>query len=241
MIKVEKISKSFSGLEVLKNVDLNVKPGEVVVIIGPSGSGKSTLLRCINFLEMPDSGDVFFEGSKVIKEDRHLEEYRKHLGMVFQQFHLFPHMTVLENIKLAPIKVNNIADEDATDIGLKLLDKVGLADKKMSFPNKLSGGQKQRIAILRSLAMAPKVILFDEPTSALDPELVSEVLNLMKDLAAEGMTMVIVTHEMQFAREVADKVIFMDEGEIVEMLPPEEMFSNPKHERTKSFLSKVRM
>lgn len=239
MIKIKGISKSFSELNVLKNIDLSIEKGEVVVIIGPSGSGKSTLLRCMNFLEMPDSGEVYFEGEKVVQEQKPLENYRKNLGMVFQQFHLFSNLSVIENIKLAPIKVNGITDAEATEISMNLLKKVGLEDKKLSYPNKLSGGQKQRIAILRSLAMAPKVMLFDEPTSALDPELVQEVLNLMKKLACEGMTMVIVTHEMKFAKEVADRIIFMDEGEIIETLPPDIMFTCPKHDRTNLFLSKV--
>lgn len=239
MIEIKNLGKFFGKLEVLKNVTHTVNQGEVVVIIGPSGSGKSTLLRCINLLEKPTSGQVIFEGDCLTDPSVDLDLHRQKIGMVFQQFNLFPHKTVLENITLAPIKLKGQSTEVANENAIGLLKSVGLLDKQNAYPNQLSGGQKQRIAIARSLAMAPDVMLFDEPTSALDPEMVGEVLDIMKALAKDGMTMVIVTHEMGFAREVADRVIFMDEGQIVEIGTPEEIFQNPTEPRTKSFLSKV--
>ncbi|EES91930.1 amino acid ABC transporter ATP-binding protein [Clostridium botulinum C] len=239
MIKVENLYKSFGELEVLKGVNAHVKKGEVVVVIGPSGSGKSTFLRCLNLLEEPTSGDIIFEGKSIISKNNDINIQRQKMGMVFQQFNLFPNLNILDNITLAPVKLNKLSKKDAKDVALKLLDSVGLKDKAKSYPNQLSGGQKQRIAIARALAMSPDVMLFDEPTSALDPEMVGEVLGVMKKLAKEGMTMVVVTHEMGFAREVADRVIFMDGGVVVEDGSPEEIFTYPKEERTKSFLSKV--
>lgn len=239
MIEIKNLGKFFGKLEVLKNVTHTVNQGEVVVIIGPSGSGKSTLLRCINLLEKPTSGQVIFEGDCLTDPAIDLDLHRQKIGMVFQQFNLFPHKTVMENITLAPIKLKGMSAEMAKENALRLLKSVGLLDKQNAYPNQLSGGQKQRIAIARSLAMAPDVMLFDEPTSALDPEMVGEVLDIMKALAKDGMTMVIVTHEMGFAREVADRVIFMDEGQIVEVGTPEQIFQNPVEARTKSFLSKV--
>ncbi|AYF53901.1 peptide ABC transporter ATP-binding protein [Clostridium novyi B str. ATCC 27606] len=239
MIKVENLYKSFGELEVLKGVNAHIKKGEVVVVIGPSGSGKSTFLRCLNLLEEPTSGDIIFEGKSIISKNNDINIQRQKMGMVFQQFNLFPNLNILDNITLAPVKLNKLSKKDAKDVALKLLDSVGLKDKAKSYPNQLSGGQKQRIAIARALAMSPDVMLFDEPTSALDPEMVGEVLGVMKKLAKEGMTMVVVTHEMGFAREVADRVIFMDGGVVVEDGSPEEIFTYPKEERTKSFLSKV--
>lgn len=249
MIKMEKVCKSFGSLQVLKNVDLTVASGEVVCIIGPSGSGKSTLLRSLNHLERITSGRVYIDGEmideRVDGKDQLKVSHKKvsqictELGMVFQRFNLFPHMTVLENVIEAPITVKKVSKQDAVNYALELLKKVGLEDKKDEYPSRLSGGQQQRVAIARALAMKPKIMLFDEPTSALDPELVGEVLEVMKELAREGMTMVVVTHEMGFAREVASRVIFMDKGEILEEGNPEEIFSKPKHERTKSFLQKV--
>lgn len=239
MIKINNLGKFFGKLEVLKTVSHEIKQGEVVVIIGPSGSGKSTLLRCINLLEKPTSGDIIFEGVCLTDQSVNLDIHRQKIGMVFQQFNLFPHKSVLENITLAPIKLKGMKKDDANQLGENLLTSVGLIDKRDVYPNQLSGGQKQRIAIARALAMAPDVMLFDEPTSALDPEMVGEVLDIMKELAQKGMTMVIVTHEMGFAREVADRVLFMDEGQIVEMGTPEEIFSRPKAVRTQAFLSKV--
>ncbi len=239
MIRIKNLHKSFGSLEVLKGVDLHITPGEVVVVIGPSGSGKSTLLRCINCLEEITSGTVIVDGFDVtdVKTDRNY--VRAETGMVFQLFNLFPHMTVLENVTLGPIKVRKMRRKAADKIGLELLEKVGLSDKANVYPDKLSGGQKQRVAIARSLALKPKSILFDEPTSALDPELIGEVLEVMKRLALEGMTMVVVTHEMGFAREVADRVLFMDEGVIMEENTPQEMFDHPKNERTRNFLALV--
>ncbi|KEI07221.1 peptide ABC transporter ATP-binding protein [Clostridium sp. K25] len=239
MIKVENLYKSFGELEVLKGVNAHIKKGEVVVVIGPSGSGKSTFLRCLNLLEEPTSGDIIFEGKSIISKNNDINIQRQKMGMVFQQFNLFPNLNILDNITLAPVKLNKLSKKDAKDVALKLLDSVGLKDKAKSYPSQLSGGQKQRIAIARALAMSPDVMLFDEPTSALDPEMVGEVLGVMKKLAKEGMTMVVVTHEMGFAREVADRVIFMDGGVVVEDGSPEEIFTYPKEERTKSFLSKV--
>lgn len=239
MIEIKDLGKYFGKLEVLKNVSHTINQGEVVVIIGPSGSGKSTLLRCINLLEKPTSGQVIFEGDCLTDPTIDLDLHRQKIGMVFQQFNLFPHKSVLENITLAPIKLKGLSKETATEKAIGLLKSVGLLDKRDAYPNQLSGGQKQRIAIARSLAMEPDVMLFDEPTSALDPEMVGEVLDIMKALAKNGMTMVIVTHEMGFAKEVADRVIFMDEGQIVEVGSPEQIFGSPSEMRTKSFLSKV--
>lgn len=237
MIKVNHLHKQFGQLSVLKGVNLEVKPGEVVVILGVSGSGKSTLLRCINRLEEPTSGEIWLEGQQVTAAN--INEIRKQVGMVFQQFNLFPHKTALQNITMSPIKVKKMDPIEAVEMAERLLEKVGLRDKAESYPSQLSGGQKQRVAIARALAMEPKVMLFDEPTSALDPEIVSEVLNVMRQLAKEGMTMVVVTHEMGFAREVADRVIFVDQGIIVEEGTPEQFFTNPQNERTKAFLSKI--
>ncbi len=239
MIKIKDLKKSFGGLEVLKGINEEVKKGEVLVIIGPSGSGKSTLLRCMNLLEVPSGGSIVFKDKNITDKKININKVRENMGMVFQHFNLFPHKTVLENITLAPMNVKNMSKEEAEKIAFKLLKKIGLEDKAKSYPNKLSGGQKQRIAIARALAMEPEVMLFDEPTSALDPEMVGEVLNVMKELAAEGMTMVVVTHEMGFAKEVADRVIFMDEGMIVEEGKPEDIFTTPKNLRTKDFLGKV--
>ena len=239
MIKVKELNKSFGNLHVLKNISHEINKGQVVVVIGPSGSGKSTFLRCLNLLEKPCSGDIIFEGFKLTDDKTNLDKHRQKIGMVFQQFNLFPHKSVLENITLAPLKLKGISKDQAEKIADDLLISVGLYDKRDTYPNQLSGGQKQRIAIARSLAMNPDVMLFDEPTSALDPEMVGEVLDIMKKLAQDGMTMIIVTHEMGFAKEVADKVIFMDEGQIVEVGSPSDIFDNPKEERTKSFLSKI--
>ena len=239
MIKIEDLHKSFGLLEVIKGVDLHVKTGEVVCIIGPSGSGKSTVLRCINRLEEPTSGRIIVDGHDIMAKTTNINTVRAEAGMVFQQFNLFPHMTVLENVTLGPIKVRSMAKNESQTLGLSLLDKVGLIDKADAFPEQLSGGQKQRVAIARSLALQPKVILFDEPTSALDPELVGEVLEVMKQLAQEGMTMVVVTHEMGFAREVADRVIFIDQGKIQEQGPPDHFFTNPQNDRLKEFLGMV--
>lgn len=239
MIKINNLHKNFGNLQVIKGIDLHVKSGEVVCIIGPSGSGKSTVLRCINKLEVPTSGTIFVDGYDIMDKHTNINKVRTEAGMVFQQFNLFPHMTILENVTLGPIKVRNMNRSEANELGLKLLDKVGLKEKAISYPDQLSGGQKQRIAIARSLALQPKVILFDEPTSALDPELVGEVLDVMQKLAREGMTMIVVTHEMGFAKEVADRVIFIDEGVIQEEGAPEEFFTNPKNPRLKDFLGKV--
>lgn len=239
MIKVKNLHKKFDKLHVLKGINAHIKKGEVVVVIGPSGSGKSTFLRCLNLLEVPCEGEITFEGNCITEEKVNINQLREKMGMVFQQFNLFPHKTVLENITLAPIKVKGKTKAEAEAIAFKLLKKIGLEDKAKSFPAQLSGGQKQRIAIARALAMEPDVMLFDEPTSALDPEMVGEVLNVMKELANEGMTMVVVTHEMGFAKEVGDRVVFMDDGNILEEGTPEELFSHPKHPRTRDFLSKV--
>ncbi|KAB2953937.1 amino acid ABC transporter ATP-binding protein [Heliorestis acidaminivorans] len=239
MIKIKDLHKKFGKLHVLKGVNLSVKEQEVVCIIGPSGSGKSTLLRCINHLEKPDGGQIYIDGTYLSNNEAELNKVRSEVGMVFQRFNLFPHMSVLENITLAPMQVRNMTREEATTIAQQLLAKVGLSEKATAYPEQLSGGQQQRVAIARALAMRPKIMLFDEPTSALDPEMVGEVLNVMRDLAREGMTMVVVTHEMAFAREVGDRVIFMDEGMIVEEGLPNEIFSNPQQERTKLFLSKI--
>lgn len=239
MIKVENLKKTFGKNEVLKDINVTVSPSEVVVVIGPSGSGKSTFLRCINQLETITGGKVFIEGTNTTDKSVNINDIRTEVGMVFQHFNLFPHKSVIQNVMLAPLKVRKISKEEARSRGLELLKKVGLSDKAEAYPNSLSGGQKQRVAIARALAMEPKIMLFDEPTSALDPEMVGEVLEVMKQLAAEGMTMVVVTHEMGFAKEVGDRVIFMDEGVIVEENSPVELFENPQNERTKSFLSKV--
>ena len=239
MIKVNDLHKSFGDLEVLKGVNAHIKKGEVVVVIGPSGSGKSTFLRCLNLLEEPTSGEIIFEGQEITSKKNDINLQRQKMGMVFQQFNLFPNLNILDNITLAPVKLNKLSKEDAENVALDLLDRVGLKDKAKNYPNQLSGGQKQRIAIARALAMSPDVMLFDEPTSALDPEMVGEVIGVMKELAKEGMTMVVVTHEMGFAREVADRVLFMDGGVVVEDASPTDIFENPQEERTKSFLSKV--
>ncbi|MBC1792781.1 amino acid ABC transporter ATP-binding protein [Listeria booriae] len=239
MIKVKQLQKHFDKLEVLKGIDIEVAQGEVVVVIGPSGSGKSTFLRCLNLLEQPTGGVIEFEGTNLTDKNVNINELRQRMGMVFQSFNLFPHKTVLENLTLAPLKVKGETAESAKKHALELLDKVGLADKAGSYPSSLSGGQKQRVAIARALAMNPDVMLFDEPTSALDPEMVGEVLQVMKSLAKEGMTMVVVTHEMGFAKEVADRVIFMDGGYIQEEGTPEQIFTHPQNERTQSFLGKV--
>lgn len=239
MINVQGLRKSYGKIEVLKGIDTEINKGEVVVVIGPSGSGKSTFLRCLNRMEEPTSGEIRFENQLVTGKQRDLNQIRQRMGMVFQQFNLFPHMTVLQNVTLAPRKLKNLGKEKAEAHALSLLASVGLADKRDAYPARLSGGQKQRIAIARALAMQPSVMLFDEPTSALDPEMVGEVLDVMKKLAAQGMTMIIVTHEMGFAREVGDRVLFMDGGTIIEEGTPEEIFDHPKEPRTKSFLSKV--
>jgi polar amino acid transport system ATP-binding protein len=238
MIDIKDLRKSFDDHEVLKGINLHINPQEVVVIIGPSGSGKSTLLRCMNMLEEPTSGRVVVDGIE-LNGEANINKAREEIGMVFQRFNLFPHMTVLQNITLAPIKVRKITKEEAERTAMDLLGQVGLADKADAYPPQLSGGQQQRVAIARALAMKPKVMLFDEPTSALDPEMVKEVLEVMKSLAHRGMTMAIVTHEMGFAREVGDRLLFVDEGQIVEQGPPKEVFDNPKEERTKLFFSKI--
>ena len=238
MIDIEHLRKSFGDVEVLKGINLTIKEKEVVVIIGPSGSGKSTLLRCMNYLEEPTSGEVSVDGI-VLDGEANINKVREEVGMVFQRFNLFPHMTVLQNIMLAPIKVRHVAKQEAEETARKLLARVGLADKADAYPSQLSGGQQQRVAIARALAMKPKVMLFDEPTSALDPEMVGEVLDVMRKLAEEGMTMVIVTHEMGFAREVGDRLLFVDDGRIIEQGDPKEVFEHPKEERTRLFLSKV--
>ena len=240
MIKIAHLKKSFGDVEVLKDINEEVNKGEVVVIIGPSGSGKSTLLRCLNLLEEPTSGDIIFEDTTITKvgQDK-LNQLREKMGMVFQSFNLFPHMTVVENLKIAPMKVKGLTATEAEEKAKDLLAKVGLADKADAYPASLSGGQQQRVAIARALAMDPDVMLFDGPTSALDPEMVGEVLKVMKDLAESGMTMVVVTHEMGFAKEVSDRVLFMDAGYIVEQGTPTEVFEHPKNERTQDFLAKV--
>lgn len=239
MIKVTNLQKSFGSHKVLNGINVEVQPQEVVVVIGPSGSGKSTFLRCINLLETITDGHVLIEDIDITDKGSDINKVREEVGLVFQHFNLFPHKTVIENIMLAPLKVRGVPDQQARPKGLELLKKVGLEDKAEAYPDSLSGGQKQRVAIARALAMKPKIMLFDEPTSALDPEMVGEVLEVIKQLAREGMTMVVVTHEMGFAREVGDRVIFMDGGLIVEENKPDEIFENPEHERTKAFLSKV--
>ncbi len=239
LISVKGLKKHFGKLQVLKGVDIDIHSGEVVVVIGPSGSGKSTFLRCINLLETPTEGDVIFEGKSVMKAGKDINVLRERIGMVFQQFNLFPHLTVLENICIAPMKVKKVPRAQIERTAMELLARVGLAEKSKAYPGQLSGGQKQRVAIVRALAMEPDVMLFDEPTSALDPEMVGEVLDVMKRLAADGMTMVVVTHEMGFAREVGDRVLFMDEGIIMEQGTPAEVFGNPQNPRTQDFLKKV--
>ena len=239
VIKVENLEKSFGSNHVLRGISTEIDKGEVVVIIGASGSGKSTFLRCLNCLEDPTGGNIFFDGVDIADPSVDINIHRQKMGMVFQQFNLFPHMTVLDNMTIAPIKLLGLKKEEAEERALKLLDRVGLKDRASSYPRQLSGGQQQRVAIVRALAMEPDVMLFDEPTSALDPEMVGEVLDVMKALAEEGMTMVVVTHEMGFAREVGDRVMFMDEGVIGEEGTPEEIFDSPKSERLQSFLSKV--
>jgi len=239
VIEVNNLHKHFGKLEVLKGITERVKEREVVCVIGPSGSGKSTFLRCLNLLETPSAGEIRIEGELVTDPKVDINKIREEVGMVFQRFNLFPHMTALKNVALAPMRVRGLSEKEAYDRARDLLKKVGLEDKANVYPSSLSGGQQQRVAIARALAMRPKIMLFDEPTSALDPEMVGEVLNVMKDLAKEGMTMVVVTHEMGFAREVGDRVLFMDEGVIVEKGTPDEIFFNAQNERTKSFLSKI--
>ena len=239
MINVKNLHKYFGKLHVLQGIDAAIEKGEVVVVIGPSGSGKSTLLRCLNLLEQPSDGEIIFEGINITDKKNDINKQRQKMGMVFQNFNLFPHLSILDNITLGPRKLKNESQEQAEKNARVLLKRIGLEEKANNYPAQLSGGQKQRIAIIRALAMSPDVMLFDEPTSALDPEMVGEVLEVMKELAAEGMTMVVVTHEMGFAKEVGTRVLFMDEGKIKEEASPEEIFSNPKNERTKEFLSKI--
>ena len=239
MIHVKNLHKYFDKLEVLKGIDQHIEKGEVVAIIGPSGSGKSTFLRCLNMLETPTKGSVIVEGTDLTDKKCNIDKMRQKMGMVFQQFNLFPHLTVMQNMTLAPLKLKKMNKAEAEKKALDLLKRVGLSEKANEYPNKLSGGQKQRVAIARALCLEPDIMLFDEPTSALDPEMVGEVLDVMKNLAKQGMTMVVVTHEMGFAREVASRVLFMDEGIVMEEGKPGDIFENPKNERTKSFLSKV--
>ena len=243
MISVKNLKKTFHTLngptDVLNGIDLDIQKGEKVVIVGPSGSGKSTLLRCMNLLEKPTSGEVWFDGQQINADNVNLDAVRAQMGMVFQHFNLFPHLSVRENITLAPVLLKKMTQNEANETAMNMLRRVGLEDKIDAYPNQLSGGQKQRIAIVRAMAMDPKMMLFDEPTSALDPEMVGEVLEVMKELAEAGMTMAVVTHEMNFAREVANRVVFVDEGKILEENSPDEFFSNPKHPRTQDFLSKV--
>lgn len=239
MIKVENLHKSFGDLEVLKGVSEHIKKGEVVSVIGASGSGKSTFLRCLNMLEEPQAGSIIFEGVDITQEKVNIDKHRQKMGMIFQHFNVFPHMTVIENITMAPMLIKKKSKEEAEEQAMKLLEMVGLADKRDEYPRRLSGGQKQRLAIVRALAMEPDVMLFDEPTSALDPEMVGEVLQVIKNLVKDGMTAVIVTHEMGFAKEVSDRVLFMDGGVIAESGTPEQIFGNPQNPRTKEFLSKV--
>ena len=239
MIDVKNLSKSFGKLQVLNNISEHIHAGEKIVIIGPSGSGKSTFLRCLNLLEEPTSGTITFDGTEITDPSTNIDLIRRQMGMVFQHFNLFPNMTIKKNITLAPVRTGLMKQAEADELALQLLRRVGLEEKADAYPNQLSGGQKQRIAIVRALAMNPKVMLFDEPTSALDPEMVGEVLEVMKELASEGITMVVVTHEMGFAREVGSRILFMDEGKIVEQGTPAEVFDNPKHPRLQEFLSKV--
>ena len=239
LIQVQNLGKSFGNIEVLKDIHCDIYKGDVVFVVGPSGSGKSTFLRCLNRLEEPTKGHIYFEGTDITDPKTDIDKHRQKMGMVFQQFNLFPHMDIMKNLTLAPMKLQGKSQQEAEAEAMRLLERVGLADRAHAYPSQLSGGQKQRIAIVRALCMKPDVMLFDEPTSALDPEMVGEVLNVMRDLAAEKMTMVVVTHEMGFAREVATRVMFMDGGYFMEEAAPEEFFSNPKNERLKSFLSKV--
>lgn len=239
MIKVTNLKKSFGNIQVLRGINVDIGKGQCVCVIGPSGSGKSTFLRCINLLEKPDEGEIIVGNTNILDPETDKDKYRANVGMVFQHFQLFPNMTVRDNITLAPVRLGKWTKSEADQRAVNLLERVGLVNKADTYPNKLSGGQKQRVAIARSLAMNPEVMLFDEPTSALDPEMVGEVLDVMRQLAADGMTMLVVTHEMGFAREVSDRVLFMDHGIILEDLPPEQLFENPKHDRTKTFLSKV--
>lgn len=239
LLEIKNLSKSFGELQVLRDINIAIEKGQVVVIIGPSGSGKSTMLRCLNLLEKPSGGEILYQGEDITRLGKKVTNYRKHVGMVFQRFNLFGLHTVLENVMLAPVQLNKMDKAAAKIKALELLDKVGMRAKADAYPNTLSGGQQQRVAIARALAMDPELLLFDEPTSALDPEIVGDVLEVMKQLAKEGMTMMVVTHEMGFAREVSDRVIFMDEGYVVEDEAPEVMFTNPKNERTKAFLSRV--
>ena len=239
VIKVEELKKSFGDINVLNGIDIEIKKGEVVVVIGPSGSGKSTFLRCLNRLEEPTGGRIYLDETEITDPKININLHRQKMGMVFQQFNLFPHMTILKNMTIAPMKLLKMPKAEAEAKAMELLERVGLADRANAYPSQLSGGQKQRVAIVRALCMQPEVMLFDEPTSALDPEMVGEVLEVMKELAKSGMTMVVVTHEMGFAREVADRVVFIDQGKIQECAPPEEFFGNPKSPRLKDFLSKV--
>lgn len=239
LVSIEGVNKSFGPLHVLKDVHLQIPAGEAVVLLGPSGSGKSTLLRCVNGLEKVDSGKVMFDGTDLTEMGRRLNKVRSEIGMVFQQFNLFPHLNVLENITLGPVEVKKVKKDEAGDRARALLEKVGIPEKASAFPAELSGGQQQRVAIARALAMEPKLMMFDEPTSALDPEMIKEVLDVMVDLAAEGMTMLVVTHEMGFAKHAAQRVVFMDHGEVLEQAPPEDFFTHPRHVRTKEFLSKI--
>ncbi len=239
MLEIKNLSKCFIDLEVLRDVNISIKKGEVVVVIGPSGSGKSTLLRCINLLEQPTGGEILYMGQNILKMGKKVTDYRKHVGMVFQRFNLFPLKTALENVMYAPVKLNGMQPKEAREKAMELLRKVGLESKAQVYPLALSGGQQQRVAIARALAMQPDIMLFDEPTSALDPELVGDVLEVMKQLAKEGMTMVVVTHEMGFAKDVADRVIFMDGGYVIEENTPSEIFSRPRNDRTRAFLARV--
>lgn len=239
LIEVKDLSKSFGEKKILKNISADIREGDVVCVIGPSGSGKSTFLRCLNRLEEPTDGHIFFEGVDICDKSTNIDKHRQKMGMVFQQFNLFPHMTILQNLTIAPMRLQGKSKKEAEEYALEMLEKVGLKDRANTYPSALSGGQQQRIAIVRALCMKPDVMLFDEPTSALDPEMVGEVLNVMKDLAAQKMTMVVVTHEMGFAREVSTRVMFLDNGDFVEENTPEEFFTHPKNERLQTFLSKV--
>ena len=239
LIQVKGLGKAFGKTQVLKDISVDIHKGDVVFVVGPSGSGKSTFLRCLNRLEEPTEGNIYFEGVDILDKGTDIDRHRQKMGMVFQSFNLFPHMTILKNLTIAPMKLQKKSREEAEGAAMELLARVGLADRAEAYPSQLSGGQKQRIAIVRALCMKPEVMLFDEPTSALDPEMVGEVLNVMRDLARDKMTMVVVTHEMGFAREIATRVMFMDGGNFVEEAPPEEFFGNPKNDRLKSFLSKV--
>ena len=239
LIEVKDLSKSFGEQKILKNISVDIREGDVVCVIGPSGSGKSTFLRCLNRLEEPTDGHIFFEGVDICDKSTNIDKHRQKMGMVFQQFNLFPHMTILQNLTIAPMRLQGKSKKEAEEYALEMLEKVGLKDRANTYPSALSGGQQQRIAIVRALCMKPDVMLFDEPTSALDPEMVGEVLNVMKDLASQKMTMVVVTHEMGFAREVSTRVMFLDNGDFVEENTPEEFFTHPKNERLQTFLSKV--